>query len=346
MTSIPQDSGRAGAGAAVLAPRPCPVAEVLARVRSGARLEARGGTHDLTFAAMGTICRVHFAAPAAGARRIADLVLGWVAAFEAKYSRFLPDSLVSQVNAAAGGPWVALDPEADRLLALCDQLVFMTRGILDPTALPVIRLWDWKKARIPGDAEIAAAMPLVGWRQVQRAPGRIRLPRAGMALDLGGVGKEFAVDQVVLLLAQSGVTSALVDFGADVRVLGLPSDGRPAWKIGLEDPARPGTPWTHLVVREGAVATSGDYVRGFEAGGRRYGHIVDPRTGSPVDQGVLAVSVFAPSCTQAGMLSTAAFVLGPVEGRRLLESSQGVHGCIVTRKGTLTTSRFHEYVTP
>ena len=344
MTTRPHNGGPADGGLPVAAPRPWPVASVLARVRAGSRLVENGNANELTFAAMGTQCRVHFATPRVGARRVADLVLEWVAAFEAKYSRFLDDSLVSQINAAAGGPWMALDPEADRLVALCDQLVFMTRGILDPTALPVIRLWDWKKARIPSDAEVAAGLALVGWRQVQRVPGRFRLPRAGMAIDLGGVGKEFAVDQVILLLAQAGVVSALVDFGADVRVLGLPSDGRPAWKIGLEDPLRPGTPWTNLVLREGAVATSGDYLRGFDAGGRRYGHIVDPRTGRPVDQDVLAASVFAPSCTQAGMLSTAACVLGPVEGRRLLESSPGVHGCIVTRKGTVTTSRFHEFV--
>ena len=197
---------------------------------------------------------------------------------------------------------------------------------------------------MPSDAEVESARALVGWRLVQRMPGRIRLPKAGMALDLGGIGKEYAVDQVTLLLAHAGVTSALVDFGADIRVLGLPSDGRPAWKIGLENPLQPGKAWTSLVVREGAVATSGDYLRGFETGGRRYGHIVDPRTGRPVDHGVLAASVFAPSCTQAGMLSTAACVLGPGEGHRLLESAPGVQGCLVTAQGTITTSRFNEYV--
>ncbi len=332
------------AGLPHVAVRPFPSAVVLSRVREGMRLEGRDGSHALSFPAMGTNCRVQFTSPASAAGRLADSVMQWVAAFEAKYSRFLGDSLVSQINAAAGNGWVPLDPEADALLALCDQLVFLTRGILDPTALPVIRLWDWKTARVPSDAEVEAARALVGWRQVQRLPGRIRLPRAGMALDLGGVGKEYAVDQVVLLLARAGVTSGLVDFGADIRVLGMPSDGRPAWKIGLEDPRHPGTTWTSLILREGAVATSGDYLRGFHAGGRRYGHIVDPRTGRPVDHGVLAASVYAPSCTQAGMMSTAACVLGPEEGRRLLEAAPGVHGCLVTLQGNFTTSRFHEYV--
>ena len=318
--------------------------EVQARILGTATIGTHGGGHELQFAALGTRCRINFVAPAGRVRTTADAVVAWVAAFEAKYSRFLPHSLISQINTAAGGDWTPLDAEADRLLALCDQLTFLTRGILDPTALPVIRLWDWKTGKVPSDAEIEAARALVGWRQVERAPGKIRLPKVGMSLDLGGVGKEYAVDQVMALLAQHGVSSALVDFGADLRVAGLPPDGRPAWFIGLDDPSNPGQAWTGLGVRDAAVATSGDYVRKFEIGGRRYGHILDPRTGRPVSNGVRAASVVAPSCTQAGMLSTAAFVLGPVEGLRLLESSPGVSGVLVTESGKIATKRFYEYV--
>ncbi len=323
---------------------PYPTAEIRARIHAGATMSLVGGGQELQFTAMGTRCRVNFVPPPGKARVTAEAVVDWVAAFEAKYSRFLPQSLVSRINAAAGGDWVPLDPEADRLFALCDQLVFLTRGILDPTALPLIRLWDWKTGRVPTDLEIESARSLVGWRLVEREPGRLRLPRPGMALDLGGMGKEYAVDQIVALLAQRGVTSAMVDFGADVRVAGPPPDGRPAWFIGLEDPARPGNAWTGLSVRNAAVASSGDYVRKFEIGGRRYGHILDPRTGRPVANGVRAVSVIAPSCTQAGMLSTAACVLGAIDGLRLLESAPGIAGAIVTETGTVTTKRFYEHV--
>ncbi len=322
---------------------PPPVSEVLTRIRGTARLESVGAVSELTFQAMGTRCRVSFADPGS-ARPVADAVLGWIATFEARYSRFLPTSWISQINAHSGGGWIALDPEASQLLALCGQLVYLSRGLLDPSALPLVRIWDWKSARIPSDAEIADARTRVGWTRIQLAPGRIRLPMSGMAIDLGGVGKEFAVDQVILLLASLGVSSALVDFGADIRVLGLPTDGRPAWKIGLEDPKSPGQPWNHLILREGAVATSGDYLRGFTQGGRRFGHILDPRTGRPVDNGVLAASVMAPSCTQAGMLSTALCVLGPDEGRRLLAATPGVEGCILTSQGIVTSPRFYEHV--
>lgn len=320
---------------------------VAERVFGSVQTGFRDGGHELTFRALGTTCRIVVAGTAPAVTDFFGAALNWVIAFEAKYSRFLPDSLISRINRAAGEGWVELDAEAERILGLCHELNFLTRGIFDPTALPVIALWNWKEARttLPTDAEVSAARDLVGWRQVQRAPGKIRLPRAGMSLDLGGMGKEYAVDQVVLLARQSGFGSVLVDFGADVRVSGPPPDQRPAWHIGLENPAKPGTCWCGVAVIDAAVATSGDYIRKFELNGRRFGHIVDPRTGRPVATAARAVSVIAPSCTQAGMLSTAAFVLGPAEGLKLIESTPGAAGAITTETQVLQSHRFHEHVT-
>ena len=116
------------------------------------------------------------------------------------------------------------------------------------------------------------------------------------------------------------MNSALVDFGQDLRVHGLPPD-KPAWHIGLDDPKQPGKCWASLAVKDKAVATSGDYLRHFTHGGRRYGHIIDPRSGYPVDNGCLAATVVASTCTIAGILSTTAFILGAEEGLRLIESS-------------------------
>jgi thiamine biosynthesis lipoprotein len=323
------------------------VAAVAQRILASAQSTAKDGGHEVMFRALGTTCRIVVGGPAGAAHSFFGAALNWVAGFEAKYSRFLPDSLISQINQAAGGDWLALEPEAERLFGLCHELNFLTRGIFDPTALPVIRLWNWKEPRatLPSDAEVAAARELVGWRLVQRAPGKIRLPRAGMSLDLGGMGKEFAVDQVVLLGQRSGFKGILVDFGADVRVAGPPPDQRPAWHIGLENPEKPGTCWGGVAVRDAAVATSGDYIRKFELNGQRYGHIVDPRTGRPVATGVRAVSVLAPSCTQAGMLSTAAFVLGARDGLKLIETTAGAAGAIHAGNQILQSHRFHEHLT-
>lgn len=327
-------------------PDPWNARTVLERIRPTVRDVRQDAGKERVFHALGTPCRMIASGPAPAVEEFLQAALAWVAAFEAKYSRFLPGSWISRLNASAGGPAVESDPEIDRLLALCHEMNFLSRGAFDPTALPLIRLWDWKTGRIPSDPEIEEARRRTGWRRLERRPGSVRLADSGMSLDLGGMGKEYAVDQVALLAQRCGVTGALVDFGADIRVFGVPADGRPGWHIGLEDPDRPGTAWCGLAVMNAAVASSGDYVRRFEAGGRRYGHILDIRTGHPVDNGCRAVNVLAPSCTLAGMLSTAAFVLGPVDGLKLIETQVGAEGALHLGQKRITSRRFHEHVVP
>lgn len=319
---------------------------VYERVRASAQSAVEADFHKLSFQAMSTHCRVHFRSPsAARARDFQQEVIRWVADFEARYSRFIPDSLIGRINAAAGEHWVEIDPETERLFNLCHEVVFFTRGAFDPTALPLIRLWNWKQQPpvIPDAAAIRAAQQLVGWRKVQRRPGAIFLPEPGMCLDLGGIGKEYAVDQVLQLALNRGFENVLVDFGQDVRVHGQPPE-RGAWHIGLEDPKQPGKCWGGVAATNHAVATSGDYTRRFFVNGRRYGHIIDPRSGQPVDNGCLSVTVIAPSCTMAGILSTTAFVLGPKEGLELVQLSRGAEACITTNETRHTTRNFYAYV--
>jgi FAD:protein FMN transferase len=318
------------------APEPVPSA-------SGATVALR----KVSFRAMGTLCEVQYAAPAGDlqASRFEAAATGWVRAFEAKYSRFIPESLVSRINAAAGRDWVAVDPETEALLQLCDSMHFMTRGILDPTALPIIRLWDWKAETpvVPTAQAIADAMRLVGWKKVRREPGRVMLPEAGMALDFGGFGKEYAVDMVAHIARDHGIVDSLVDFGHDLRATGAPP-GRPAWHIGLEDPSKPGSSWASVALTKKGIASSGDYLRCFRIGDRRYGHILDPRTGSPVANGCTQATVIADSCLQAGMLSTAAFVAGVREGLELIQACPGAEGSILTDKERAQTRGFFSYV--
>jgi thiamine biosynthesis lipoprotein len=320
---------------------------VYERVRRSSQCSAAAGYYKLTFQAMSTLCRVNFRTlnPAL-ARDLQTEVLKWVAWFEARYSRFIADSLISRINAYAGKDWVEVDAETDAIFNLCQEMIFFTRGVFDPTSMPLIRLWNWKASPpvVPDDAAILVARELVGWRKVQRKPGAIFLPREGMCIDLGGIGKEYAVDRVLTMAMQRGIENVLVDFGNDVRVCGHPPESG-AWHIGLEDPKKPGTCWTGVAVTNHAVATSGDYIRHFTKDGRRFGHIIDPRSGFPVDNGCFAVSVVAPSCTMAGILSTSAFVLGPKEGLNLISLCQGAEGCVTTESVRNETSRFHAYRT-
>ena len=306
-----------------------------------------GPLRRLTFPALGTTCEVQYATPdAARGTQFEQAAVAWVQAFEAKYSRFRPDSLVSRINAAAGVDWVDVDPEMEQMLQLCETLHFMTQGVLDATALPLLRIWNYKAPRstVPTLQEIADARQLVGWPKVKRAPGKVFLPLKGMALDFGGFGKEYAVDIVAQIAGNHGITSALVDFGHDLRAVGLPP-GRPAWHIGLEDPAKPGTSSTSVALPAGkGVASSGDYLRCFTIDGRRYGHIVDPRTGWPVTNGCLQATVIAGTCLQAGVLSTTSFVLGVPKGIEFIQSCPGAEGLLLTSQARAQTRAFFNYV--
>lgn len=301
----------------------------------------------LTFPALGTTCEVQYHAAGGEAQAVGfeRAAVAWVEAFEAKYSRFRPESLLSRINAVAGSTWIEIDAEMEQLLKLCDTLHFMTQGVLDPTSLPLIRLWNWKieTPRVPTAPEIAAALRLVGWKKVQRAPGKVFLPEPGMALDFGGFGKEYAVDVVAQLALDHGIAQVLVDFGHDLRAIGAPP-GRPAWHIGLEDPAQPGHSSLSVGLTGKGIASSGDYLRGFTVNGRRFGHIIDPRTGSPVANGCTQATVIAGTCLQAGVLSTTAFVLGVPKGLEFIQACPGAEGLLLAAKTRAQTRGFFNYV--
>ncbi len=311
-----------------------------ARVRDSMQVEVRGNYHRMTCRAMSTPVNIAFVTPStAAAQDLGRAAIDWIARFEARYSRFLPESIVGQINARAGGSdWLELDEDADRLLWVCAEMHCLTRGVFDAAALPLLRIWDWKAdpSRIPGESEIRAALEISGWDKVQRRPRGIRLPIAGMGIDLGG-------DQLVSMVGSFGIADMMIDIGQDIRVSGRPP-GKDAWYIGLEEPDRPGECWTGVRLTDQAVATSGDYFRSFTRDGRRYGHILDPRSGLPVSNACQAVSVIAPNCVMAGILSTAAFILGAEEGLKLIREQGGAEACITTENARHQTRRFSSYV--
>lgn len=314
-------------------------------ITSGASFVAQPdarGVRRLEFRALGTACVIQIRHPDdKTSRQFLATALGWLSSFEAKFSRFRPDSIISRINAAAGREWVKVDAETEHLLDLAADLHRLTDGILDPTMLPLLRVWDWKTVHIklPDKAEIKAAHALTDFRKIQRKPGQVFLPLPGMGLDFGGFGKEFAVDQLVRIAREHGIQDALIDLGRDLY--GMGGNGQhPFWHVGLEDARHPGTCWGGLAVSDFAVAASGDSLRRFEYNGIRYGHILDPRTGWPVANGMRGVSVFAPSCLQAGIYSTALFVMGLRDGLRFAACARDVEACIQTDTGNEATSGF------
>jgi thiamine biosynthesis lipoprotein len=320
---------------------------IRARLAEGTLTRVGRDYYEIIFQALGARCQfIYEASNYATAEDFRDAAFDWLSDFEARFSRFLPASDLSAVNAAAGRNWVDVDRQCDVLLDLCQHCHFLTNGAFDATSLPLTCLWDWKQKHdaLPTVAEIAQAQSVIGWSRVQRTPGRLFLPVEGMMLDFGGVGKEFAVDCLKELGANLGVQNLLIDLGGDIAVLGDSPEGD-GWYVRIEDPRDPTTFFCGVRLRSGsAVATSGNYRRCFVFEGRTYGHILDCRTGWPVDNGTRAVTVIAPRCVLAGMLSTSAMVIGGSDAIATLERTVGVEGCLWHRDNLYETRGFRRAV--
>ena len=261
--------------------------------------------------------QVH-AADSFEARAMAAPAIAEVRRIEAKYSRYLAQSVVSRINAAAGGAPVAIDEETAKLLDYAEACFRQSRGRFDPTSGILRRAWRFEPgAAVPTHEQLAPLLARIGWQHVERGPGTLRLPRAGMELDFGGFAKEYAVDRAALVLREAGATSAIVNLAGDLAVLGPHPDGD-LWHIGVRHPRRPDAAIATIPVSSGAVATSGDYERFVEAHGVRHCHVLDPRTGRSA-RGFQSVTVHAASCLIAGSASTVAMLMGRDAGLEWLE---------------------------
>ncbi len=236
--------------------------------------------------------------------RAADAAIADVRRIEAKYSRYRNDSVTTRINRAAGGAPVALDHETAALLAYADACHRESEGRFDITSGVLRSVWDFRAPapRKPTAAMLAEAMSRIGWPEVEWNEKSVRLPRAGMELDFGGIGKEYAADRVATLCIEAGAKHGCVNLGGDVRVWGGRPDGDP-WRIGVRHPRDEQAAVAGVDLVDGAVATSGDYERYVEIDGRRYCHIIDARSGEPVSAWQ-SISVVAPLAIVAGSHAT------------------------------------------
>ena len=259
------------------------------------------------------------------AERAAQAAFREMYRIESVMSTWRPSSEISRLNAGANGTPFAASSE---LYSLIDSSFFYSRatsGAFDVTVRPLVRLWGFQggTAKLPSDGEIARAMSLVGFEKVALDPSRstITLP-PGIEIDLAGIAKGYAVDRCVAALAGLGVRNALVNIGGNIYAMGAPT-GEKGWRIGVRDPKGGLETVGTLFLRDEAVATSGNYENFAEIEGRRYGHIIDPRTGRPVSR-VLSVTVVAPTGLASDALSTGLFVLGPDHARAVAKRLAGV----------------------
>ena len=252
------------------------------------------------------------------ANAMAKLAIDEVLRIERKYSRYRDASVVATINRAAGTDWTECDQETLSLLGAADQLFAASDGLFDITSGVLRRAWNFKEAYLPDAATLARLTALVGWDRVERQDTRVRLPHAGMELDFGGFGKEYAADRAACAMAAGGVRHGYVNLAGDIRVIGPKPDGTP-WVIGIQHPRERSRLLASIPVSGGALATSGDYERYFDLDGQRYCHVLDPRSGRPV-QYWRSVTVLAPLAVAAGACSTIA-MLKQADGLAFLNAS-------------------------
>jgi len=261
-----------------------------------------------SFPAMGSECSLHLcdADPAAAQAAEAEILR-----IECRYSRYRPDSILSQINrvAAVGGS-LEVDEETAALIDYAFACYRKSGGLFDITTGLLRRAWNFSSGRTPVPEEIERLMPLLGLDKIRWRRPVLSFPVPGVELDLGGIGKEYAADRAAAACAEAGVAHGLVELGGDICAIGPQPDGAP-WLISIRNPQDTGESLAVVSLAAGGLATSGDYERCITVDGWRYGHILDPRTGWPVN-GLAAVSVMAESCLVAGSISTIGMLKGAV----------------------------------
>ena len=271
-----------------------------------------------TEAIMGTRCYVELWAddPEKGNDAI-DAVMAELRRIDNLMSHYKPESELSQINQYANQRPVQVDKELFDLIKLSTHFSQITEGAFDITYASVGYLYDYPNHVHPTEAQIRANLPAVNWRNMllDEEHHSVRFEHAGMRIDLGGIGKGYAVDRGIEILKARGVTRALVTAGGDSRIIG-DRMGRP-WLVAIRHPDNPNKVVTRIPLENSAVSTSGDYERFFDEDGVRYHHIIDPHTGHSASK-VRSATVLAPTATQTDGMSKTAFVLGPEKALEII----------------------------
>jgi thiamine biosynthesis lipoprotein len=291
---------------------------------------------------MGTRFRILVYAPEeAVANKASKAAFARIAALDASMSDYQPASELMRLCAQAGGPPTKVSDELFVVLERADQVSRLSEGAFDVTVGPIVRLWrrSRRTLRLPEPDKLAEARALVGYQNVKLDAHNhtVQLLKPGMQLDLGGIAKGYAADEALKVLAKHGITRALVAAGGDIAV-NDPPPGQTGWDIAIAPlPGADKNAPRHLRLHHAAVSTSGDAEQYVEIDGKRYSHIVDPRTGLGL-VGRMSATVVAPHGIISDSMTKVVAVLGPERGMKIIESVEGVSSRLVrvTDQGTET----------
>jgi FAD:protein FMN transferase len=292
--------------------------------------------HEQRRLMMGSFGSVAAYAPDASVDAALTTALDEMQRVDALMSHYKPDSEVSRVTGLAGVEALPVHADTLHVIQTAQDISRETGGAFDITVAPLVKLWGFfsHEARVPRDDEIVEARAGVGYEgvRIDSDASTVMLEREGMDLDLGGIAKGHAVDLAARSVRDAGVRSALVNLSnSTFYAIGVP-DGAEHWRIAVQHPRAPGDQLGLVLVSDAALATSADTEQFFVRDGVRYGHILDPRTGYPVTNGVVSVTVVAPTGIEADALATAVFVLGADDGLALIRQREGVSALVVTEE--------------
>ena len=280
---------------------------------------------------------------ARAAREAFESALAEIRRLERLMTTWRPDSDVSKVNAAAGKEPVVVSNETLEVVQQSLRAAEMSEGTFDITFETLHGLWKFDEdldPHPPSEADVKARLAGVGWRHVQvdAAKHTVFIDREGTRIGLGGIAKGYAVDRAASILTAKGLPAFYVQAGGDLYARGTKPDGTP-WVAGIRDPrGKPDQFFALLPLVDHAFSTAGDYERGYVVGGKRYHHIIDPRTGMPATAS-RSVTVWAPSAFIADAIDDAIFILGPEKGSKLCESVDGCGAVIVDAKNNLWVTK-------
>ncbi|MCP5243205.1 FAD:protein FMN transferase [Nitrosomonas sp.] len=260
--------------------------------------------YQFDFKAMGSPCSIQlYAKSEKRGRDAAEMAITDVNRLEALYSRYRADSFLSEINrvAAIAGN-ITVDEETAGLLDYAATCYQQSDGLFDITSGILRQAWNFKSSQLPTNEEIDRIKEKIGWNQLVWKRPFLSFGVPGMEIDFGGVVKEYAVDRAAALCSDAGIRHGVVNLGGDIKIIGSHPDDSP-WRIAIRHPRHPDTALITLLLRAGAVASSGDYERCITINGMRYGHVLNPKTGWPVRH-MAAVSIVGEYCVVAGSAST------------------------------------------
>lgn len=259
--------------------------------------------------------------------------------FEKKFSKTVEGSDVWKLNHAEGA-WVEVSEETIDILKEAIKYSELTEGAFDISIAPLTELWhvNDNDGILPTEEEIKEAMSHVNYQCIQIDGNKVRLTDEKAQIDLGGIAKGYIADKLEELMKERGVTSAMINLGGNIKVVGSKKDGS-SWNIGIQKPfADRNEVIGSVMIKDKTVVSSGIYERYFEYDGKIYHHIIDKTTGAPSESDLEAVTIIGESSTAADALSTSCLLLGSEEGMKLVEQTAGVEAVFVTRDGVILES--------